>query len=501
MSPSEASAFMPSVKTVPDAPFTQNTQGWLNLALKRAITMAVQGGYDKVAFVNGEQSAKRYSLSKQVDTVSWEPTTQDGAAKNVELKLPDQNPIRLRVDGDGAVLAANGPGFAQFEGKQLDDIIGKDLAKKIMSETSNGSLAGAGLDIGGEGMKTFYNSIVPNATKALLKKLGGRQMETVHFGKELKTLTSQGEYKVVAQNGLLWHTARDLADANKYIESMRGKIDLHVEAKEAEYEMTNPQPGFQITPAMREKVSAGLPLFSKRDTEAAEAAGFDTSKVWYHGTTAKDFKAFRPGKNGVNELGEGIYFTDKPMYAEAWAGRLDMGGRIIPAYLKQGDIFDLGAKRDLTALAKRLKAMNPVTDAERQAKQIRATKRVTEWTPEESRIINDASMDLWRTWLLESDADLAKQIGRGDLNVWLARAGYIGAKNANSQIPGQVVVFDAKNIRSPWAKFNPKKADSANILHSQRDLTDTKEFKTWSQGLDLVEAGEEYAGGPAVFTA
>lgn len=424
----------------PVAPFVGKTDGWLNLALKRVIIMAVEGGYDKVAFVNGEQSAKRYSLSKQVDTVSWEPTTQDGAAKNVELKLPDQNPIRLRVDGDGAVLAANGPGFAQFEGKQLDDIIGKDLAKKIMSETSNGSLAGAGLDIGGEGMKAFYNSIVPNATKALLKKLGGGQMESVVF--------SDAAF-----------ASKDSAADDKLLDDLGVKVEGKRPAG---------QPGFSITPAMREKVSAGVPLFSKRDTEAAEAAGFDTSKVWFHGTTAKDFKAFRQGKGGVNELGPGIYFTDKPMYAEAWMGRQDMGGRMIPAYLKKGDIFDLGARRDLTALAKRLKAMNPVTDAERQAKQIRATKRVTEWTPEESRIINDASMDLWRTWLLESDADLAKQIGRGDLNVWLARAGYIGAKNDNSQIPGQVVIFDARNIRSPWAKFNPKKVDSANILHSIR---------------------------------
>ena len=47
------------------APFVTSTDKWLSLALKRIITMAAQEGYDKVAFVNGEQSAERY-LSKQV---------------------------------------------------------------------------------------------------------------------------------------------------------------------------------------------------------------------------------------------------------------------------------------------------------------------------------------------------------------------------------------------------------------------------------------------------
>jgi hypothetical protein len=41
---------------VPVAPFVTSTDKWLTLALKRVITMAAQEGYDRVAFVNGEQS-------------------------------------------------------------------------------------------------------------------------------------------------------------------------------------------------------------------------------------------------------------------------------------------------------------------------------------------------------------------------------------------------------------------------------------------------------------
>ncbi|MDP3326332.1 MAG: LPD38 domain-containing protein, partial [Hydrogenophaga sp.] len=231
--------------------------------------------------------------------------------------------------------------------------------------------------------------------------------------------------------------------------------------------------------------------FSARDMSAAEKAGFDTSKTWYHGTTAKDFKSFKMGRegNGVNELGVGIYFTGDPGVAQAWAGRLDQGGRVIPAVLKKGEIFDSSQKVDRLALAKRIKAKNPVTDAERQAKQIRDTKSVTEWTPEESRIVTYAGSELWRTWLLESDQALADQIGRSNLNVWLDRAGYIGRKNDNTQIKDQVVVFRSEYVRSPWAKFNPKKADSGNLLYSARDpQTETEAFKKWFDGSKVVTA-------------
>ncbi|MBV5330883.1 hypothetical protein JZU69_00315, partial [bacterium] len=177
----------------------------------------------------------------------------------------------------------------------------------------------------------------------------------------------------------------------------------------------------------------------------------------------------------MNELGPGVYFTKNPMYADAWSGggRVE-GGQTIRAFIKRGDLFDKSQKVDYLALAQRLKANNPVTEAEIQAKDIRANKSVLDWTPEESKIVNDASMELWRSWLLESDQDLAGNIKRGELNAWLARAGYIGATNKNSQVPDQVVVFDPKNIRSPSAKFNPKKADSANLLHqdAQQSVTD-----------------------------
>lgn len=45
---------------VPPGPFVTTTPGWLNLALKRIMKMAADEGYDKVAFINGEQSHQRF---------------------------------------------------------------------------------------------------------------------------------------------------------------------------------------------------------------------------------------------------------------------------------------------------------------------------------------------------------------------------------------------------------------------------------------------------------
>ena len=56
-------------KLIAPAPFVNKTEGWLNLTLKRVLAMAVEGGYEKVAFVNGEQSADRYRLSQQISRI------------------------------------------------------------------------------------------------------------------------------------------------------------------------------------------------------------------------------------------------------------------------------------------------------------------------------------------------------------------------------------------------------------------------------------------------
>jgi len=212
---------------VPAAPFVGKTDAWVSLALKRIVKMAVDGGYDKVAFVTGEQSADRYDLSKQISKVRYEDNSTGGVG-------------RARMDGapgSGQLYAYDIDGNLKIERRlqdpinELPDLIGKDLAEKLLNAAPNErrssggfgvrqrELSGLDLKVGGEGMKAFYDRIVPAVAKDVLRKLGGGAMETVDM--DVRKLPS---------------------------------VPL-VDGMPAE------APGFAITDAMKAKASTGVPLF------------------------------------------------------------------------------------------------------------------------------------------------------------------------------------------------------------------------------------------------
>lgn len=247
--------------TVPNAPFVTKTEGWLNLALKRIMKLGVDGGYDKVAFVNGAQSADRFSLDKRIASIKWMPSTKDN--RTVLLINPiDGGQTQAVFDTKTGLF----PKFesAAFGGKALDDVLGKGMAEKVMA-SPGGELAGEGLKLEQQGMRTFYDSIVPNATKALLKKLGGGQMEHVSG---------------MVADKFGWHitdpsnttTGKWMLKSSDY-NSKGVHFDTEAQAKAALADKVESltQPGFSITDAMREKVGNGMPLFSMRDAQALDA--------------------------------------------------------------------------------------------------------------------------------------------------------------------------------------------------------------------------------------
>lgn len=50
-----------------------------------------------------------------------------------------------------------------------------------------------------------------------------------------------------------------------------------------------------------------------------EELGFDTSKIYFHGSPRSDISEFVPGKSGKDMYGEGVYFTTEPSYASDYA--------------------------------------------------------------------------------------------------------------------------------------------------------------------------------------
>lgn len=196
---------------VPTAPFVTNTDHWVNLALKHVIDKAVREGYDKVAFINGDQSADRYDLSRKVKSIKY---FDRGGKYNVQI-YPQ-----------GGIGWTNAGMPQWIDPDELENYVGKDLAKKITQgegevaspRDSTKFLHGVDLKVGGEGMKAFYDKIVPTAVKKLLPKVGGEQLGTVRIPNVRQT--------AVPMNSL--------------------------------------QPGFDVTPAMRQRVlGKGLPLYAK----------------------------------------------------------------------------------------------------------------------------------------------------------------------------------------------------------------------------------------------
>jgi len=203
---------------------------------------------------------------------------------------------------------------------------------------------------------------------------------------------------------------------------------------------------------------------ASRMARAAEQ-GFDTERTLYHGTTAaKDFKALKAGKGGIDELGKGIYATTRADHAEAWAR--DEGGRIMPLHIRKVAKNENG---DVTAAGLfDYRALTNSTHFTRPAMMMSIAQRIKKRGADAIRAGDDelmkAAIDAPVEELAQRIDDTHRLQGRDGLNHCLDRAGYIGAKDEYSQIPGQVVVFDPANIRSKFAAFDPAKRGSANLL-------------------------------------
>ncbi len=223
---------------IPNAPFVGKTDAWVTLALKRIVKMAVDEGFDRVALVTGAQSAERYSLSKVVKKVSWGSHNDTAYITLHGLTGVSNQALEISADKRTGIIGTMDFGApANWAGKPLADVIGKDLAEKILASTEDNEVSGEGLKVGGEGMISFYDKIVPAAVNTLLKKLGGGKMGEVTMNMSPTVDKSHKEYGY-----------EDRLPKQRFT-----------------------QPGFDITPAMKEAAADGLAQF-RRDTPSQTAA-------------------------------------------------------------------------------------------------------------------------------------------------------------------------------------------------------------------------------------
>lgn len=302
-----------NAKLAPRGPYVTNTAAWTDLALKRALHEAAAGGYDKMIFTPGEEQANRYDLSNYVNSIHAFPDVNGKIHLNLhDNDNPDDYPIERIRDIDPNELhkhvgkevadrilskvefpkekefwrvAARSNGAVHIFGDELENI---DDAKKVVNSVQdivrphleiekykkkvggkNAVLRDLDLKIGGEGMRHFYDKLVP---------------------KQLMEITKRHDPEVKIKPDV--------------IDTPEGPKDVHA---------------IDITPKLRESVLRGQKAF-------AEGGAVDDDGITaYHGSP-HDFDEFDLSKIGTGEgaqaYGHGLYFAESEPIAKHYRDTL-----------------------------------------------------------------------------------------------------------------------------------------------------------------------------------
>ena len=151
---------------MPKAPFVSRRKGgklveddkWRAVAFKRILRWASDEGFSRVGWINGTDTAKRYNLSKKLDSVEWQ-------------RMPGEDTVHITaLDKEGKAVISDKP----VNINKLKNTVGRELSEKILaSDKISGEFTGLELEVGGEGHKQFYDVDLPNYVRKYVKKWGG----------------------------------------------------------------------------------------------------------------------------------------------------------------------------------------------------------------------------------------------------------------------------------------------------------------------------------------
>jgi hypothetical protein len=156
---------------IADAPFRTT---WPLQLFKRLLRDAVDSGKDWVGWTVGDTQNERFDLSKSVDKISVPMVNAE--SRSVRIDEKGGSSFKLMVRNDGTVEGQMSAG--QFTGKKLDEVIGKDMADKIMAATAPVDFEGNDLKVGGSGMRGFYDTMQPKEVGKYVKQWGGKVEKT-----------------------------------------------------------------------------------------------------------------------------------------------------------------------------------------------------------------------------------------------------------------------------------------------------------------------------------
>jgi hypothetical protein len=168
---------------IPDAPFRKD---WSLQLFKRALRDAVESGKQWIGWTVGDTQAERYDLSKQIDRIEYNEDKQGGrltGEKGTEMPI-----IQTGITPD-----------------KLADYIGKETAQKLLAQEKDKNgwrvLENADLKVGGEGMKGFYDQILPKEIGKYVAKMGGKvEKSKISFVQTFEDTTGMGQNKGYASS-------------------------------------------------------------------------------------------------------------------------------------------------------------------------------------------------------------------------------------------------------------------------------------------------------------
>lgn len=172
------------------APFEKN---WHELAMKRMLRYAAENGYDYIAWTKGDQQVERYDIGGVVSEITVKHVGDKGY--EVESLNASGYSVLYGVYPDASAIA---------------DVYGKELAAKIVESVSSfgdkATIEGNNLRLGGEGMRGFYDQILPKFMDKYGKKWGvkttdielpnlegGLTMHSVPVTEEMKESVMEGQ--------------------------------------------------------------------------------------------------------------------------------------------------------------------------------------------------------------------------------------------------------------------------------------------------------------------
>jgi hypothetical protein len=235
-------------KGVPHGPYVKDTKEWTQLGLKHALKDAIEQGHDYLTWTNGEQQVDRYKLSKFIKDLHYTPN-EDGT---YDIFASGHN-------GENVILEDDVPEH------KLKDYVGKELAKKIVSDSGEPvvqdtgyrdwrKFSGVDLDVGSLGMKGYYDQILPQSMNDVLKQLGSKervQNINIDFGKPTYALKNKITGHDIGGGYSLEEAASSVAaNPNRDMYRVSGGV--------------SPQMGVRITPELKQKIlKEGIFKFKK----------------------------------------------------------------------------------------------------------------------------------------------------------------------------------------------------------------------------------------------